>query len=422
MASISAVDFFCRDTLVKLPFSEKQPHQQPRPQRSMPVLRDDTAEPSFAPDQRERPSKNVSFSARPWTPESNHVPAASPLSATTEASGNFALEAQPFAITPATLLQRRHSMDDRSTLYHPPPTPEGSICDDDDELDLYDTTEVAQRPSLSSRSYSIDAGMLQRFAQQSLSPLTEERQPILSPLTEEMQWDARTSAMAAADSFASSRASSLSLQDIPEHAQLPSTHHRYGYAQLHGARPMSPADAERDYVSMNMVDTSPPTAQRHEMNENGEGQSTALSTFMALQASRMALEKQKATATKKRLKKSASESAFRRESEDLSSAHALRMPHLSRRMSADDLSTLHKDPRARPFVCETCHSSFVRAHDLKRHLKIHDEQKPYACATCDKTFTRLDALHRHMKVVNGKGPADGLCRSKHRRSSESEMV
>ena len=406
MAGISAVDFFCQDTPVKFGFAEKRPSSQ-------------HAGTTFIEGGDKAANKNVAFNTqRPWTPESTvHTFSHSPMSmatSTTESSDHTAFLPEsnggganvPFLITPAILLQRRHSMD--TALYNPPPTPEGSICDDEDEeLDLYDTTEGVEqrRPSLSSRSYSIDAGMLHRFAQHSLAPLVEGR-------TEDL-----------------SRASSLSttpaLRDIPEHAQM-RLHHGSDEA----------SDSEEHYVSMNMVDTSPLAPMEadfsrreesalREINYNGQVEyngprfdeytgprpeeyngprfdeksshhilgSAALSTFKSLQSSRMAgplpqrvplqadyyaypinAEESKHALPSKpalqrkssnhRLKKSASESAFK--------MHLEQPPKsLSRRVSMDDLH--HGDKGGRPFVCQMCSSSFVRAHDLKRHSKIHDE-------------------------------------------------
>lgn len=48
----------------------------------------------------------------------------------------------------------------------------------------------------------------------------------------------------------------------------------------------------------------------------------------------------------------------------------------------------------RPFKCEKCVASFVRNHDLKRHLKAHGKLA-YKCCGCDKVFSRRDAIKRH---------------------------
>ncbi|KAI8873916.1 hypothetical protein GQ42DRAFT_104000, partial [Ramicandelaber brevisporus] len=47
--------------------------------------------------------------------------------------------------------------------------------------------------------------------------------------------------------------------------------------------------------------------------------------------------------------------------------------------------------------CPTCKQSFLRSHDLNRHMKIHVDMKPYRCIHngCSKQFARVDAMKRH---------------------------
>ncbi|KIY67908.1 hypothetical protein CYLTODRAFT_396251, partial [Cylindrobasidium torrendii FP15055 ss-10] len=51
----------------------------------------------------------------------------------------------------------------------------------------------------------------------------------------------------------------------------------------------------------------------------------------------------------------------------------------------------------RPYRCPTCPASFVRNHDLKRHVQLHDN-KAWKCSGCDKMFSRRDAIKRHKKL------------------------
>ncbi|THH29657.1 hypothetical protein EUX98_g4531 [Antrodiella citrinella] len=55
----------------------------------------------------------------------------------------------------------------------------------------------------------------------------------------------------------------------------------------------------------------------------------------------------------------------------------------------------------RPYRCNVCPASFLRNHDLKRHLKLHDK-KAWKCCGCDKIFSRRDAIKRH-KDARGRG-------------------
>jgi hypothetical protein len=53
------------------------------------------------------------------------------------------------------------------------------------------------------------------------------------------------------------------------------------------------------------------------------------------------------------------------------------------------------------FLCELCSSSFVRKHDLKRHLLLHSGLGPYRCS-CGRHFSRQDFFARHMQTCRSK--------------------
>ena len=57
-----------------------------------------------------------------------------------------------------------------------------------------------------------------------------------------------------------------------------------------------------------------------------------------------------------------------------------------------------------------CPASFVRNHDLKRHMLLHDK-KAWRCAGCNKIFSRRDAIKRHKdargRALGGKGGRPG---------------
>ncbi|KAI8809967.1 hypothetical protein BJ742DRAFT_676350, partial [Cladochytrium replicatum] len=55
----------------------------------------------------------------------------------------------------------------------------------------------------------------------------------------------------------------------------------------------------------------------------------------------------------------------------------------------------HNPERDRPFSCDICHATFIRAHDLTRHQPVHTKLKEWNCERCGKGFTRKDALDRH---------------------------
>lgn len=55
----------------------------------------------------------------------------------------------------------------------------------------------------------------------------------------------------------------------------------------------------------------------------------------------------------------------------------------------------------KPYVCQTCQSTFRRLHDLKRHTKLHTGEFPHICRQCGRKFARIDALARHQKGPGG---------------------
>lgn len=69
----------------------------------------------------------------------------------------------------------------------------------------------------------------------------------------------------------------------------------------------------------------------------------------------------------------------------------------------------HSDEK--PFKCSSCHKTFARSHDKKRHELLHGGQKNFKCEGflkngvtrwgCGKKFARSDALSRHFRTETG---------------------
>ncbi|KIK58235.1 hypothetical protein GYMLUDRAFT_202708 [Collybiopsis luxurians FD-317 M1] len=78
----------------------------------------------------------------------------------------------------------------------------------------------------------------------------------------------------------------------------------------------------------------------------------------------------------------------------------------------------------RPFPCTfpSCSASFLRSHDLKRHVKVTHERKSYQCGGCGKTFSRRDAIKRHRDSTLAKAPQQGQFGKPITLCHESEIV
>eukprot|EP00835_Amoeboradix_gromovi_P004855 NODE_408_length_9221_cov_0.216400.p7 type:complete len:159 gc:universal NODE_408_length_9221_cov_0.216400:7662-7186(-) len=63
-----------------------------------------------------------------------------------------------------------------------------------------------------------------------------------------------------------------------------------------------------------------------------------------------------------------------------------------------------KDESKSRAQCELCHKSFTRRSDLKRHMKIHLDDRQYICKICKKAFIQNNALKVHMRTHTGEKP------------------
>lgn len=63
-------------------------------------------------------------------------------------------------------------------------------------------------------------------------------------------------------------------------------------------------------------------------------------------------------------------------------------------------SALIKTDRPRPHVCVTCTRAFARLEHLKRHERLHTNEKPFQCAACGRCFARRDLVLRHQQKLH----------------------
>jgi len=60
------------------------------------------------------------------------------------------------------------------------------------------------------------------------------------------------------------------------------------------------------------------------------------------------------------------------------------------------------------YKCHQCDAIFKQLSSLKRHYRIHTNEKPYSCEICNKCFTQSCTLQAHKRLHTGEKPY--LCR------------
>ena len=54
----------------------------------------------------------------------------------------------------------------------------------------------------------------------------------------------------------------------------------------------------------------------------------------------------------------------------------------------------------KPYECDVCEKRFRESGDLKSHMRIHTNEKPYECDVCEKRFTTSSNLQRHVRNLH----------------------
>lgn len=63
----------------------------------------------------------------------------------------------------------------------------------------------------------------------------------------------------------------------------------------------------------------------------------------------------------------------------------------------------------KPFKCQCCHKVFAQVDHVRRHMRIHTAEKPYKCPLCYKQFALVDYLKKHVRLHAGGKPYSCQC-------------
>jgi len=62
---------------------------------------------------------------------------------------------------------------------------------------------------------------------------------------------------------------------------------------------------------------------------------------------------------------------------------------------------LSTKPIARKYKCEVCQKRFAGSNDLRKHLRIHSDERPYQCNQCLKRFRQMGCLKNQVASQHG---------------------
>ena len=76
----------------------------------------------------------------------------------------------------------------------------------------------------------------------------------------------------------------------------------------------------------------------------------------------------------------------------------------------------------KPYKCDVCDKAFRDSSDLQKHKRIHTNEKPYECDVCEKRFRQSSHLTTHMRIHTNEKPYEcDVCEKCFRTSSQLKV-
>lgn len=72
-----------------------------------------------------------------------------------------------------------------------------------------------------------------------------------------------------------------------------------------------------------------------------------------------------------------------------------------RSISSSSQKSQKKAKERKQYLCHVCNKNFMGANDLRKHLRIHNDERPYACQHCDNRFRQAGCLKNHIASQHG---------------------